>query len=70
VLFKDGVVMMVELDNTITHREAPHEAYARDAVLKDEGVLVERIETPRNANEARNAVNYIVGKIKKAKANR
>ena len=57
VLYKEGLTMIVEIDGDLYHRETPAAAHARLKFLKDEGVLLERIDavecdTPAKAREA------------------
>lgn len=44
VLFKDGIVMVVEVDGDTYHRESPAEAHGRLQPLYDEGVLYDRVQ--------------------------
>jgi hypothetical protein len=57
VIFKDGMVMVVEIDGDLYHTETPAAAHTRLKMLLDEGVRLERItaaacDTPEKATEA------------------
>ena len=72
VLFKDGVLMIVEVDGDTVHRETPLEAHYRTTLLVHEGAHVERVnakdcETPEKAKEC---AARLLEVLKKLKANR
>lgn len=57
VIFKDGLVMVVEIDGDLFHTETPATAHARLKFLVDESVRLERLhasecDTPAKAKEA------------------
>jgi hypothetical protein len=57
VIYKDGMVMIVEIDGDLYHSETPAAAHARLKFLTDEGARLERItasecDTPEKAREA------------------
>jgi hypothetical protein len=57
LIFKDGLVMVVEIDGDLYHTETPAAAHTRLKMLLDEGVRPERIlasacDTPEKAAEA------------------
>jgi hypothetical protein len=69
VLFKDGVLMIVEVDGDTVHRETPLEAHFRTTLLVHEGAHVERVnakdcETPEKARECANRLVEILQKLK------
>jgi hypothetical protein len=72
VLFKDGVMMVVEVDGDTVHRETPLEAHYRTTMLVHEGAHVERVgakdcETPEKAGEC---AARLLGLLNKLKASR
>jgi hypothetical protein len=72
VLFKDGVLMIVEVDGDTVHRETPVEAHYRTTMLVHEGAHVERVnakdcETPE---KARQCAGRLLEILKKLKANK
>jgi hypothetical protein len=72
VLFKDGILMHVEVDGDTVHRETPVEAHDRTTMLLHEGAHVERVNakdcaTPEKAKECAARLLEI---LKKLKANR
>jgi hypothetical protein len=72
VLFKDGILVIVEVDGDTVHRETPLEADYRTTMLRHEGAHVERVnakecETPEKARECAGRLMEI---LKKLKANR
>jgi hypothetical protein len=71
VIFKDGVVMIVEIDGDLFHTETPVEAHARLRFLMDEGAELERIpahscDTPEKAREAVAPVLQTIEKRRRA----
>ena len=57
VIYKDGVIMIVEIDGDLYHSENPAAAHARLKFMTDEGAKLERISalecnTPQKAQEA------------------
>ena len=67
VIFKDGIVTVVEIDGDLYHTESPQQAHRRLKFLLDEGARLERL----NANEcdtdskAREAVERLLMSIEK-----
>jgi hypothetical protein len=43
VIFKDGVIMIVEVDGDTVHRESPADAHERLEPFRHEGATVERV---------------------------
>lgn len=72
VLFKDGQVMIVEVDGDLHHTERPAAAHARLKFLLDEGAKLERIsadecDTPEKAKEAVDRVLMTIEKHRRAR---
>jgi hypothetical protein len=67
VIFKDGIVTIVEIDGDLYHTETPHEAHSRLKFLTDEGARLERIDaTACNTDDkAREAVGRVILGIEK-----
>lgn len=67
VIYREGEVMIVEIDGDLFHRETPAAAHARLKFLIDEGVRLERIEASEcdTADKAREAVDRILATIDK-----
>lgn len=72
VIFKDGIVMIVEVDGDTVHRETPEEAHKRTTMLAHEGAHIERV----NANEcatddkAKTCAGRLLAILHKLKTNR
>ena len=72
IVFKDGIVLVVEIDGDTWHKESPAEAHARLKFLEDEGVRIHRIkadecDTPEKAREAAQLVIQYIGKLKSSR---
>lgn len=72
VIYREGEVMIVEIDGDLYHRETPAAAHARLKFMIDEGVRLERIEasecdTPDKAREAVARVLATIDKLRKAR---
>jgi hypothetical protein len=70
VIFKDGIVMVVEIDGDLYHMETPAAAHTRLKMLLDEGVRLERItaaacDTPGKAAEAVALVLSTIDKLQR-----
>ena len=69
VIFKDGVMMVVEVDGDTVHQETPVEAHARTTMLVYEGAHVERVsasacDTPQKARERAMVLLDVMAKLK------
>jgi hypothetical protein len=69
VLFKDSIMMIVEVDGDTVHRETPLEAHYRTTLLAHEGAHVERVdakdcETPEKARECATRLLEVLCKLK------
>jgi very-short-patch-repair endonuclease len=69
VIYKDGIVMIVEIDGDLYHSETPAAAHARLKFLLDEGARLERItasecDTPEKAREAVARVIATIDKLR------
>jgi hypothetical protein len=69
VIFKDGIVMIVEIDGDLFHSETPVAAHTRRKFLLDEGAKLERItasecDTPEKAREAVGRVIATMNKLR------
>lgn len=72
VVFKDGLVMVVEIDGDLYHTETPAAAHARLKFIVDEGVRLERItatecDTPEKAREAVQRIIATIDKLRRAR---
>jgi hypothetical protein len=67
VLYKAGLVMIVEIDSNLYHRETPAMAHNRLKFLTDEGVLLERIDAAAcdTPDKAREAVGRVLETLRK-----
>ena len=68
IIFKNQLVMVVEIDGDLYHTETPAAAHARLKLLLDEGARLERIQasacdTPEKAAEAVSLVLYTIEKL-------
>ena len=72
VVFKGGVLMIVEVDGDTVHRESPVEAHARTTMLVHEGAHVERVRADEcaDAQKARACATRLIGILEKIRANR
>lgn len=69
LIYKAGLVMVLEIDGDLFHTENPAAAHARLKLLFDEGVLMERInasecDTPEKAREAVRRVIATMDKLR------
>jgi hypothetical protein len=69
VIFKDGIVMVVEIDGDLYHKESPTDAHKRLQFLLHEGARLERIkseecDTPEKATEAVARIIRIIDKLR------
>jgi hypothetical protein len=72
VIYKDGLVMIVEIDGDLYHTETPVAAHARLKFITDEGAKLERItatecDTPQKAKEAVGRVLATIDKLRRAR---
>lgn len=72
ILYKDGLVMIVEIDGDLFHSETPAAAHSRLKFLLDEGVKLERItgsecDSPEKAREAVSRVIATLSKLHRAR---
>jgi len=67
VIYREGEVMIVEIDGDLYHGETPVAAHGRLKFMIDEGVRLERIEASEcdTADKAREAVDRILATIEK-----
>ena len=72
IIFKDGLVTIVEIDTDAWHRETPHKAHVRLKFLLDEGARLERIGTNEcdTYEKAREAADRILLGIEKRRRSR
>jgi hypothetical protein len=72
VVFKDGVLMVVEVDGDTVHQETPVEAHSRTTMLVHEGAHVERVNTSEcdTPQKARECATRLIGVLAKLKANK
>jgi hypothetical protein len=72
LIFKDGMVTIVEIDGDLYHTETPHEAHIRLKFLLDEGARLERINADEcdTAEKAREAVDRVLLGIEKRRRGR
>ena len=71
LIFKDGIIMIVEIDGDLFYSETPAHAHARLKFLLDEGTKIERVtasacDTPEKAREAVARVIRTIDKLRKA----
>uniref|UniRef100_UPI00356549A8 DUF559 domain-containing protein n=1 Tax=Pontibacterium sp. TaxID=2036026 RepID=UPI00356549A8 len=72
VIFKEGVLVILEVDGDTVHTETPAEAHARTTMLNHEGAHIERFrssecDSPEKADVVANKVLELIEKIKSAK---
>ena len=72
IIYRDGLVMLVEIDGDNFHSETPAAAHARLKFLTDEGVKLERInatacDTVQKAAEAVDSLLATMDKLRRAK---
>jgi hypothetical protein len=70
LIYKDGLVLNVEIDGDLYHTETPTDAHKRLAFLLHEGIRSERIkaeecDTPEKAKEAVARIMRVIEKIKR-----
>jgi hypothetical protein len=72
IIYKDGEIMIVEIDGDLYHTETPAAAHARLKFLTDEGVKLERINASAcdTSLKAVEAVNRILATIEKLRRSR
>ncbi|GAB4454120.1 MAG: hypothetical protein OHK0029_08320 [Armatimonadaceae bacterium] len=72
VLFKDGVMLLVEVDGDTVHTESPAEAHARTTMLLHEGAYVERVKASEcgTLDEATRTAHRLIEVIRKYRSNR
>jgi hypothetical protein len=69
VIYKDGIMMIVEIDGDLYHSETPAAAHARLKFLLDEGAKLERVtasecDTPEQAREVVMRVIATIDKLR------
>jgi hypothetical protein len=69
VIYKDGIMMIVEIDGDLYHSETPAAAHARLKFLLDEGAKLERVtasecDTPEQAREVVARVIATIDKLR------
>lgn len=69
VIFKDGLMMIIEVDGDTVHQETPAEAHARTTMLIHEGALLERVKasqcnTPELAALCAKTLLEVLAKVK------
>ena len=72
VIYKDGLVTIVEIDGDLWHTETPQQAHLRLKFLIDEGAHLERINASQcdSREKAREAVERILMDIEKRRRQR
>jgi hypothetical protein len=72
VIYKDGLVTVVEIGGDLFHAETPHAAHVRLKFLLDEGPRLERINAVEcdTDDKAREAVERILLGIEKQRSSR
>lgn len=72
VLFKDGMLLLVEVDGDAVHMESPAEAHARTTMLLHEGAHIERVTASEccTPQKALLTVQRLLGVINKRKSNK
>ncbi len=72
VIFKDGMVTIVEIDGDLFHTETPQAAHQRLKFLLDEGARLERLNAGEcdNDEKAREAVGRVLMDIEKRRRSR
>jgi hypothetical protein len=73
IIYRDGLVTVVEIDGDLFHKETPAEAHARLKFLTDEGPRLERIavsacDTPQKAREAADRIMLGIEKRLRSRA--
>jgi hypothetical protein len=72
IIYKDGLVVVLEVDGDLFHTESPSAAHARLKFLTDEGAKLERIptsecDTPQKATEAVGRIIALIDKWRRAR---